>query len=163
MRFLRRFFERLANFAGRRRADQRLREEMEEHLALQTEENLRDGMPQAEARRQAVLKFGAVGTISEGYSMRVVMESRTAVYVLKCIYKTAGCIIPVPDQLYYLTTESTPLGKYDSAWLKDWYAECDKAPTIGIVPVSDWPDEKDFMKAYNAVGAHCLESMTVRK
>ena len=40
---------------------------MEEHLALQTEENLRDGMPQAEARRQAVLKFGAVGTIREGY------------------------------------------------------------------------------------------------
>jgi hypothetical protein len=99
----------------------------------------------------------------EGYSMRVVMESHTAVYVLKCIYKTAGCIIPVPDQPYYLITESTPLGKYDSAWLKNWYAECDKAPTIGIVPVSDWPDEKDFMKAYNAVGAYCLESMTVRK
>ena len=34
MRFLRRFLERLANFAGRRSADQRLREEMEEHLAL---------------------------------------------------------------------------------------------------------------------------------
>jgi len=67
MRFLRRFLERLANFASRRRADQRLREEMEDHLALQTEENLRDGMPLAEARRQAVLKFGAVQTIREGY------------------------------------------------------------------------------------------------
>jgi predicted permease len=67
MRFLRRFLERLANFASRRRADQRLREEMEDHLTLQTEENLRDGMPLAEARRQAVLKFGAVQTIREGY------------------------------------------------------------------------------------------------
>jgi predicted permease len=67
MRFLRRFLERLVNFAGRRRADQRLREEMEEHLALQTEENLRAGMPQAEAGRQAALKFGAAETIREGY------------------------------------------------------------------------------------------------
>ena len=67
MRFLRRFLERLVNFAGRRRGDQRLREEMEEHLALQAEENLRAGMPQAEARRQAVLKFGAAQAIREDY------------------------------------------------------------------------------------------------
>ncbi len=67
MRFLRRFLERLGNFASRRRADQRLREEMEDHLALQTEENLRAGMPRAEARRQALLKFGAVQTIRESH------------------------------------------------------------------------------------------------
>ena len=51
MRFLRRFFIRLSNFATGRRADQRLREEMAEHLALQTEENLRAGMSPAEARQ----------------------------------------------------------------------------------------------------------------
>jgi putative ABC transport system permease protein len=67
MRFIRRFLERLANFASRRRADQRLREEMDEHLALQTEENLRTGMSLAEARRRAVLKFGAVESVREGY------------------------------------------------------------------------------------------------
>ncbi len=67
MRFLRRFLERLANFATRRRGDQRLREEMEEHLALQTAENLRAGMASAEARRQAVLKFGATEAIMEEY------------------------------------------------------------------------------------------------
>ena len=60
MRFLRRFLARLKNFATGRRDDKRLREEMEQHLALQTEENLRAGMTPAEARRQAVLKFGAV-------------------------------------------------------------------------------------------------------
>ena len=60
MRFLRRFLARFANFAIRRKTDQRLREEMEDHLALQTAENLRAGMAPAEARRQAVLKFGAV-------------------------------------------------------------------------------------------------------
>lgn len=65
MRFLRRFLARLANFATRRDSDQRLREEIEEHLALQTEENLRAGMPPVEARRQAVLKFGAREAIRE--------------------------------------------------------------------------------------------------
>jgi predicted permease len=67
MRFLRRFLARLKNFAIGRRDDKRLREEMEEHLALQTAENLRGGMAPAEARRQAVLKFGATQAIREDY------------------------------------------------------------------------------------------------
>ena len=65
MRFLRRFFIRLLNFATGRRADQRLREEMAEHVALRTEENLRAGMSAAEARRQAALKLGAAQAIRE--------------------------------------------------------------------------------------------------
>jgi putative ABC transport system permease protein len=65
MRFLRRFLIRLANFATRRSADQRLRDEIAEHLAFQTEENLRAGMLPAEARRQAALKVGAAESIRE--------------------------------------------------------------------------------------------------
>src|ERR1700729_1651768 len=67
MRFLRRFLIRLLNFATRQSADQRLHEEMAEHLALQTEENLRAGMSPAEARRQAALKLGAAQAIREGH------------------------------------------------------------------------------------------------
>jgi putative ABC transport system permease protein len=67
MRFLKRLVARAANFFSGRRSDRRLREEMEEHLALQTEENLRAGMAVAEARRQAVLKFGAVEAVREDY------------------------------------------------------------------------------------------------
>ncbi len=65
MRFLRRFFIRLSNFATGRRADQRLKEEMAEHLALQAEENVRAGLSPAEARRQAALKLGAAQAIHE--------------------------------------------------------------------------------------------------
>src|ERR1700728_1539201 len=68
MRLLRRFFIRLSNFAAGRRADQRLREEMAEHLALQTEENLRAGMSPAEARSQAALKLGAAQAIREQHN-----------------------------------------------------------------------------------------------
>ena len=67
MRFLRRFLIRLGNSATRRRHDKRLREEIEEHLALQTTENLRAGLSPAEARRQAILRFGAVEAIKEDY------------------------------------------------------------------------------------------------
>jgi hypothetical protein len=44
MKSLQRFFARLSNLAARSRADRRLREEMEEHLAQQTADNLRAGM-----------------------------------------------------------------------------------------------------------------------
>jgi hypothetical protein len=44
-----------------------MRAEIEEHLAFETAENLRRGLPPLEARRQAILKFGAVQAISEDY------------------------------------------------------------------------------------------------
>jgi hypothetical protein len=53
VKFLRRFFIRLSNLATGQDADQRLQDEIAEHLALQTEENLRAGMSADEARRQA--------------------------------------------------------------------------------------------------------------
>ncbi len=65
MRLLRRFLVRLENLAAMRRAGDRLREEMAEHVALQTEANLRAGMTPAEARRRALVKFGAPEAIRE--------------------------------------------------------------------------------------------------
>jgi putative ABC transport system permease protein len=65
MKSLRRFLMRLANFATRRRADQRLQDEIADHLAFQTEENIRAGMAPTEARRQAALKLGAAQAIRE--------------------------------------------------------------------------------------------------
>ncbi len=67
MKALRRFLRRLAATSMRRKNEDRLREEFEEHLALQTEENLRSALPPEEARRQAVLKFGAVESFKEEY------------------------------------------------------------------------------------------------
>ena len=67
MRSLKRFLARVLNSAMRRRDDKRLQEEMEEHLALQTADNLRAGLSPSEARREALLKFGAVEAIQERY------------------------------------------------------------------------------------------------
>ncbi len=65
MKALNRFLRRLLNFTTRRRVDERLREEIESHLATQTEENLRSGMASEEARRQARLKFGTVEAVRQ--------------------------------------------------------------------------------------------------
>src|SRR5919106_4671562 len=67
MRALRRHLNRLRHWVVRRRDDERLRGEIEEHLALQTAENLRAGLSPLEARRQAQLKFGAVESVKEHY------------------------------------------------------------------------------------------------
>ena len=67
MRALRRFLNRLTSWTRRQQDEERLRTEIEEHLAMQTAENVRAGLSPMEARRQAVLKFGAVEAIREDY------------------------------------------------------------------------------------------------
>jgi predicted permease len=67
MKILRRFFTRLFNSAAKRAQEERLREEIAEHIALQTAENVRAGLSPIEARRQAMLKFGGVEAMKEDY------------------------------------------------------------------------------------------------
>jgi putative ABC transport system permease protein len=65
MRALRRFMKQFIAAVTRRRDDERWREDLEDHIALETDANIRAGLSPAEARRQAVLKVGAVEAIKE--------------------------------------------------------------------------------------------------
>jgi predicted permease len=67
MRTLRRFFKKLRSWATTRQDEERLRAEIEDHLSRQTAENVRAGLSPIEARREAVLKFGAVEAMRESY------------------------------------------------------------------------------------------------
>src|SRR5215475_4585214 len=67
MKGLRRLSIRMRNFVTRRNGEPRLREEMDQHLALETEANIRAGMKPEEARRQARLKLGSAEAIREQY------------------------------------------------------------------------------------------------
>jgi predicted permease len=70
MKALRRFVARLIGVITRRRNERRLREEIADHLEQQTVANIGAGMSPEEARRQAILKFGAVERIKEDYRER---------------------------------------------------------------------------------------------
>jgi len=67
MNFMRRFLTRLFNSAAGRVHEERLNEEIAEHITLQTEENLRAGLSPVEARRQAMLKFGGIEAMKLNY------------------------------------------------------------------------------------------------
>lgn len=67
MKRARQFLKRVANLVTRRSQEDRLRAEIDEHITLQTEENTRAGMKTSEARRQALLKFGAIEPMREAY------------------------------------------------------------------------------------------------
>jgi predicted permease len=70
MRALRSFFARLAAlFTGPRR-DRDLTDELESHLQLHVDDNLRRGMSPEEARRQAVIGLGGVEQTKESYRDR---------------------------------------------------------------------------------------------
>jgi predicted permease len=63
MKALRRFLRRFAVSVTRQNDDERLREELEAHLEMQTAANVRAGVPLEEARRRALLRLGARETI----------------------------------------------------------------------------------------------------
>jgi putative ABC transport system permease protein len=99
-RNLRRLAQRLFHSASRSidtttDRESRLREEIAEHIALQTEENLRAGLDPVEARRQAMLKFGGVESMKEKYRdertlpwlEHLVQDLR---FALRMLYKNPG-------------------------------------------------------------------------
>jgi hypothetical protein len=67
MNVVRRFLTGLFKSAAGRVHEERLNEEIAEHITLQTEENLRAGLSPVEARRHAMLKFGGIEAMKLDY------------------------------------------------------------------------------------------------
>src|SRR6266849_10069479 len=70
MRRLRAFFFRLAGLFDRRRRERELADELESHLQLHIDDNLRTGMTPVEARRQALIKLGGIEQTKDIYRDR---------------------------------------------------------------------------------------------
>jgi hypothetical protein len=66
-RNMRRIARRVLGAITGRRKENELAEEMDSHVRLLTEENLRRGLSAAEARRQAQLRFGGLESAKESY------------------------------------------------------------------------------------------------
>jgi predicted permease len=67
MKFVRRTIQRLSGAWSGRRRDPDLAEELQLHIDMQTEDNIRSGMTPEDARRAARLKFGAMESVKESY------------------------------------------------------------------------------------------------
>lgn len=70
MRSLRVFALRVAGFFAKSRRDREFAAELDSHLQMHTEDNLRSGMSAQEARLQALLKLGGVEPTKEIYRER---------------------------------------------------------------------------------------------
>jgi macrolide transport system ATP-binding/permease protein len=69
MRKLRVWFMRCVGLLRRNRHDQDFAEEIETHLQMQIEANLRSGMNPEQARRQAIVKLGTKETTCNPFAM----------------------------------------------------------------------------------------------
>jgi putative ABC transport system permease protein len=83
------------NFVARRSGEQRLREEIEQHIAFETAANILAGMTPAKAHRAAMVKFGPVEAIRESYHSEKglpVMETilQNCIFALRMMRKSPG-------------------------------------------------------------------------
>ena len=100
MRHLRTALARLAGMFGKDRVDADVRAELEAHLEMDTAENIRRGMPPAEARRRAVLAAGGLTQAAEAvrdqrglpWLESVVADVR---YALRSLRRSRGFAITV--------------------------------------------------------------------
>src|SRR5688572_33203679 len=67
MRKLRECIVRFGGLFDKQRKDRELDEEIESHVRMDTEDNLRLGMTPEEARRQAMIKLGGIESTKEAY------------------------------------------------------------------------------------------------
>src|SRR5258708_28455514 len=70
MRQLRAWFVRLGGLFRRNRGERELAAEMQSHLQMHIEDNLRAGMNRVEARREALIKLGGIEQTKEIYRER---------------------------------------------------------------------------------------------
>ena len=67
MKRLRELFLRFGGLFNKQRKDWELDEEIESHLQMHIEDNLRLGLTHEEARRQAMIQFGGIESTKESY------------------------------------------------------------------------------------------------
>ena len=71
MRALRGWLHRLRGLAWRGRAEREFTQELESHLQMHIDDNLRAGMSLEQARRQAMMRLGGVDQAQERYRERL--------------------------------------------------------------------------------------------
>ena len=109
MRRLRAALIRLAGLFRRRHHEREMAEELESHLQMHIEDNLRSGMAPAEARRQALIKLGGLEQVKEDcrdtWSVRIIEDTLADVrFAVRSFRRKPGFVLTV------VATIALPLG-----------------------------------------------------
>ena len=84
IRELRGWLVRLVGLLHRNQREREFAEELESHLALHIEDNVRAGMSPEEARRRALIKLGGVTATQERYREQRGLPMIDRTYALAC-------------------------------------------------------------------------------
>ncbi len=109
MRRLRAALIRLAGLFRRRQREREMAEELESHLQMHIEDNLRSGMTPEEARRQALIKLGGLEQVKEDcrdtWSVRIIEDTLADVrFAVRSFRRKPGFVLTV------VATIALPLG-----------------------------------------------------
>jgi predicted permease len=124
MRRLRRWVRQAVGLFGAAQRDAELADEIESHLQLHTEENIRRGMSPDAARRAAVLKLGSVESVKEQYREqrglpaleRVVQDLR---YAARSLRRSPGVTVVAGVTLALGIAGPTVMFSMMKAWVLD--------------------------------------------
>jgi len=160
MKSVRRFLTRLFNSAARREQEERLKEEIEQHIALQTAENLRAGLSPLEARRQAMLKFGGVEVTKQDYR-----AERGVLFIENLLgdLRNAGRTITRMPGLAAVIIISLAIGIGVNTTILSWIETILLKPVPGVSGASNFLLVEPRAETGGYVGASWLEYRDLQK
>src|SRR5579859_7548445 len=167
MRYLRAWFVRFCGLFYKAFREGELAAEMESHLQLHMEDNLRLGMSPAQARREAIMKLGGIEQTKENYRARrglpvletLVQDIRFAGRMLRkspgfsvvAVLSLAlgiGAMIAIFSVIYAMALRPLPVRQPDQL------VEIGRGDSISLHSYAEWKEFRDRQNVFSSVLAY---------